>query len=179
MRKKPLYDYPTNDYPTNDYPTNKRESIMKALVVYDSVFGNTEKIAQAMASALGCEARRVTAVTPEQLAGLDALIVGSPTQAFQALKPVKAFLKGIPAGSLKGVKVAGFDTRMDVKEVNNAVLTVFARAFGYAAEPIGKQLVKKGGTQAMPPEGFIVMGEKGPLRDGELERAAAWAGQLL
>ncbi len=152
---------------------------MKALVVYDSVFGNTEKVAQAMASALGCEACRVNAVTPEQLAGLDALIVGSPTQAFQALKPVKAFLKSIPAGSLKGVKVAGFDTRMDVKEVNNAVLTAFSKAFGYAAEPIGKQLVKKGGTQAVVPAGFIVTGEKGPLRDGELERAAEWAKRVL
>lgn len=152
---------------------------MKALVVYDSAFGNTEKVAQAMAAELGCEARHVTAVTPEQLTGLDALIVGSPTQAFQALKPVKAFLKSIPAGSLRGVKVAGFDTRMDVKEVNNAVLTVFSKAFGYAAEPIGKQLVKKGGTQAMPPEGFIVTGEKGPLRDGELERAAEWAKRIL
>jgi len=152
---------------------------VKALVVYDSVFGNTEKVAQAMGAALGCEACHVTAVTPEQLTGLDVLIVGSPTQAFQALKPVKAFLKSIPAGSLKGVKVAGFDTRMDVKEVNNAVLTVFAKAFGYAAEPIGKQLVKKGGTQAIPPEGFIVTGEKGPLRDGELERAAEWAKRIL
>ncbi len=152
---------------------------MKVLVVYDSVFGNTEKVAQAMASALGCEACRVNAVTPEQLAGLDALIVGSPTQAFQALKPVKAFLKSIPAGSLKGVKVAGFDTRMDVKEVNNAVLTAFSKAFGYAAEPIGKQLVKKGGTQAVVPAGFIVTGEKGPLRDGELERAAEWAKRVL
>lgn len=152
---------------------------MKALVVYDSVFGNTEKVAQAMGAALGCEVRRATEVTPEQLTGLDALIVGSPTQAFQALKPVKAFLKSIPAGSLKGVKVAGFDTRMDVKEVNNAVLTVFAKAFGYAAEPIGKQLVKKGGTQAVPPAGFVVNGEKGPLRDGELERAVAWAQQVL
>ncbi len=151
---------------------------MKALVVYDSVFGNTEKVAQAMGTALECEARRITEVTPEQLTGLDALIVGSPTQAFQALKPVKAFLKSISVGSLKGVKVAAFDTRMDVKEVNNAVLTVFAKAFGYAAEPIGKQLVKKGGVQAVPPEGFIVNGEKGPLRDGELERAAAWAQKI-
>jgi len=152
---------------------------VKALVVYDSVFGNTDKVAQAMGAALGCEARRAIEVTPEQLAGLDVLVVGSPTQAFQALKPVKAFLKSIPAGSLKGVKVAAFDTRMDVKEVNNAVLTVFAKAFGYAAEPIGKQLVKKGGTQAVPPAGFVVNGEKGPLRDGELERAAAWAQQVL
>jgi flavodoxin I len=152
---------------------------VKALVVYDSVYGNTEKVAQAMAAALECEARRVTVVTPEELAGLDALIVGSPTQAFQPLKPVKAFLKSIPAGKLNGIKVAAFDTRMDVKEVGNAVLTVFAKLFGYAAEPIGKQLVKKGGTQAIPPEGFIVKGKEGPLRDGELERAADWARRVL
>jgi flavodoxin len=152
---------------------------VKALVVYDSVYGNTEKVAQAMAAALECEAHRVAAVTPEQLAGLDALIVGSPTQAFQPLKPVKAFLKGIPAGKLNGIKVAAFDTRMDVKKVGNAVLTVFAKLFGYAAEPIGKQLVKKGGTQAVPPEGFLVEGSEGPLQEGELERAAEWAKRVL
>jgi flavodoxin I len=152
---------------------------VKALVVYDSVYGNTEKVAQAMAAVLECEARRVTAVTAEQLAGLDVLLVGSPTQAFQPLKPVKAFLKNIPAGKLDGIKVAAFDTRMDVKEVNNAVLTFFAKLFGYAAEPIGKQLVKKGGTQAVPPAGFIVEGSEGPLKEGELERAAAWAQQIL
>ena len=152
---------------------------MKALVVYDSVYGNTEKVAQAMATALECEARRVAAVTPEQLTGLDVLIVGSPTQAFQPLKPVKAFLKGIPAGKLNGIKVAAFDTRMDVKKVGNAVLTVFAKLFGYAAEPIGKQLVKKGGTQAVPPEGFLVEGSEGPLQEGELERAAEWAKRVL
>jgi len=50
--------------------------------------GNTEKVAQAMGAALGGEVRRVTEVTPEQLAGLDALIVGSPTQKFQPLKPI-------------------------------------------------------------------------------------------
>jgi flavodoxin I len=152
---------------------------VKALVVYDSVYGNTEKVAQAMAAALECEARRVAAVTPEQLTGLDVLLVGSPTQAFQPLKPVKAFLKGIPAGKLNGIKVAAFDTRMDVKKVGNAVLTVFAKLFGYAAEPIGKQLVKKGGTQAVPPEGFLVEGSEGPLQEGELERAAEWAKRVL
>ena len=152
---------------------------MKALVVYDSVYGNTEKVAQAMAAALECEASRVAAVTTEQLASLDVLLVGSPTQAFQPLKPVKAFLKGIPAGKLNGIKVAAFDTRMDVKQVNNAVLTTLAKFFGYAAEPIGKQLVKKGGTEAVPPAGFIVEGSEGPLKEGELERATAWAQQIL
>jgi flavodoxin I len=152
---------------------------MNVLIIYDSAFGNTEQVARAMGAALGCEVRRVTEVTPEHLTGLDALVVGSPTQAFQPLKPVKAFLKSIPRGALAGVQVAAFDTRVDVQEVDSRVLTSFVRVLGYAAEPIGAQLVKKGGAQAMPPEGFFVEGKEGPLRDGELERAADWARRIL
>jgi len=151
---------------------------MKALIIYDSAFGNTEKVAQAMGAALGCEVRRVTEMTPEQLTGLDALIVGSPTQKFQPLKPIKDFLKELPAGKLTGVRVAAFDTRVALADVNSAILNVFVKLFGYAAEPIGKRLTQKGGELAMPPEGFYVAGTKGPLKDGELERAAAWAGQI-
>lgn len=151
---------------------------MKALVIYDSAYGNTEKVAQAMAEALGCEARRVTEVQPAQLTGLDALIVGSPTQKFQPLKPVKDFLKAIPAGKLNGVRVAAFDTRIALEDTNSAILNFFVKLFGYAAEPIGKRLTKKGGDLAMPPEGFYVEGTEGPLKDGELERAKAWVKQI-
>ncbi|MDX9954369.1 MAG: flavodoxin family protein [Anaerolineae bacterium] len=151
---------------------------MKALVIYDSVFGNTEKIAQAIGTSLGAQVLRVGDVKPEHLNGLTVLIVGSPTQAFQPLKPIKAFLKTLPSGSLKGVRVAGFDTRADVQEVNSRILTLFVKLFGYAAEPIAVRLVKKGGTQALPPAGFFVNGKEGPLKDGELERAAAWARQI-
>lgn len=152
---------------------------MKALIVYDSAFGNTEKVAQAMGAALGCEVRRVTEVTPEQLAGLDVLIVGSPTQKFQPLKPIKDFLKEIPAGELNGLRVAAFDTRIALDDVDSAILNFFVKLFGYAAEPIGKRLTKKGGELAMPPEGFYVAGTEGPLKDGELERAAEWARQVV
>jgi hypothetical protein len=47
--------------------------------------------------------------------------------------------------------------------------------FGYAAEPIADRLQKKGGTLVTPPEGFYVGDTEGPLLDGELERATAWA----
>ena len=151
---------------------------MKTLVVYDSAYGNTEKVAQAMAETLGCEARRVTEVQPAQLKGLDALIVGSPTQKFQPLKPVKDFLKEIPAGKLNGVRVAAFDTRIALEDTNSAILNFFVKLFGYAAEPIGKRLTKKGGDLAMPPEGFYVAGTEGPLKEDELERAAAWVKQI-
>jgi flavodoxin I len=49
---------------------------------------------------------------------------------------------------------------------------------GYAASTIAKALKKKGGQLAAPGEGFYVTGEQGPLKDGELERAADWAGRL-
>lgn len=151
---------------------------MNILIVYDSMYGNTEKIARAMGDALGAQVLRVGEVKQEQLSHVDALILGSPTQAFQPLKPVKAFLKNLPAGALKGVKVAAFDTRMDVQEVGNRLLTMLAGLFGYAAEPIDSLLVKKGGVQVLKPAGFIVGGKEGPLKEGELERAAAWAKQI-
>ena len=151
---------------------------MKALVIYDSAYGNTEKVAQAMAEALDYEARRVTEVQPAQLTGLDALIVGSPTQKFQPLKPIKDFLKAIPAGQLDGVKVAAFDTRISTEDTDSAILNFLVKLFGYAAEPIGKRLTKKGGKLAMPPEGFYVADKEGPLKKGELERAKAWAKQI-
>jgi flavodoxin len=152
---------------------------MKAMVVYDSVFGNTAQVAQAMGRALGvpegAEARRVTEVEPEQLMGLEVLIVGSPTRAFQPTPATKGLLKRIPARGLDGVTVAAFDTRFAVEDTHSAILAFLVKLFGYAAKPIADRLRKKGGDLALPPEGFIVEGTEGPLREGELERAAEWA----
>jgi len=153
---------------------------MKALVVYDSVFGNTEKVACAIRDSLGSdvEALHVGDVKHEQLTGLDYLVVGSPTRAFNPTKAITTFLKKIPGDSLKGVKVAAFDTRLATEDVNSSVLNVLVKFFGYAAKPIGDRLQKKGGNLAVPPEGFYVEGTEGPLKDGELERAAAWTKQI-
>ncbi len=54
-----------------------------------------------------------------------------------------------------------------------------ARLFGYAAGRIADSLKAKGGNLAPPPEGFIVKGNEGPLKEGELERAAGWAKGIL
>jgi len=154
---------------------------MKASVIYDSVFGNTEKVAQAIGAALGDDVPvvKVGDVTPEQVTGLDVLIVGSPTRAFSMTPATKAMIKALPAKGLAGVKVAAFDTRMDIKTVDNKVLTAMAGVFGFAAEPIAKLLKRKGGVEAGEPGGFIVLGTEGPLLEGELERAAAWASQVV
>jgi flavodoxin len=149
---------------------------MKALVVYDSVFGNTEQVAYTIRCSLGSdvEALRVGDVKHKQVAGLDYLIVGSPTRAFNPTKAITNFLKKMPRDSLNGVKVAAFDTRLDTDDVNSSVLNVFVKFFGYAAKPIADRLRKKGGTLIAPPEGFYVEDTEGPLKTGELERAAAW-----
>jgi flavodoxin I len=152
---------------------------MKYLVVYDSIFGNTEKIAQAVAGELAKAgeglAVRVSEVKTDQLAGLDLLVVGSPTRGFRPTPAVKDFLKGLPSQSLKDVQAGAFDTRVVIKEVNNAFLTIMAGIFGYAAQPIARQLAGKG-AQVLPPiEGFFVSGSEGPLNEGESQRAEEWA----
>lgn len=157
---------------------------MSILVVYDSVFGNTEKIAQAIGAALGSQGKvetlRVSAVTPEKLAGVKLLVAGSPTRQFRATAPTTSFLKGIPGGSLKGVKVAAFDTRITKSKIEGTpVLAFFVKLFGYAAAPMAKTLQKKGGELVVPPEGFFVEGTEGPLQEGELERAADWARKIF
>jgi flavodoxin len=158
---------------------------MKALVVYDSVFGNTGQIGQAIGEALGSiaevETRQVGNVKPEQLEGLDVLVVGSPTRQFKPTSATTSFLKGIPNNGLDGVKVAAFDTRFTESNIADgpAILGFFVRIFGYAAKPIADRLVKKAGVLALPPEGFYVEDIKGPLLEGELERAADWARRII
>ncbi|MBN1261231.1 MAG: flavodoxin family protein [Anaerolineae bacterium] len=156
---------------------------MKMLVVYDSFFGNTEKVAQAIGAALDSPEEvgilRVGDVKPEHLADVEILIVGSPTRGFSPSPDAKAFLKDLPNNSLKGVTVAAFDTRVKLADVNSRILPVFVKVFGYAAKPIADRLEKKGGNLALPPEGFFVADTEGPMKEGEIERAAEWAKQIL
>ncbi len=157
---------------------------MKALIIYDSAYGNTEKVARAMGEAMDSADEvavvRAGEVRPEQLRGLTLLIVGSPTQKFRPLPHVTSFVKGLPDGALQGVKVAAFDTRIPTSKVEEVrILAFFVKIFGYAAKPIADGLAKKGGELAVPPEGFYVGDTEGPLVEGELERAAQWARQIV
>lgn len=151
---------------------------MKALVVYDTFFGNTEQIARTIAEALGAEAVKADSVTSEQLAGLDLLVVGSPTRAFSASPHTKAFLKSLAPGALNGVKVTAFDTRITIEDSKSGFLTIMMKLFGWAAKGIAKRLTGKGGVLAAEPEGFAVLDSEGPLKAGELERAAEWGRRL-
>ena len=137
---------------------------MKALVVYDSTYGNTEKIAQAIGEAIAAQVLRVGQVSPSDLKGFDLVIVGSPTHGGRPTPEIQGLLKALLA--LEGVKAAAFDTRHVSK---------WTLLFGYAAPRIARGLKRNGATLIVPPEGFFVLGTKGPLKEGEIERAAGWA----
>ena len=155
---------------------------MKALVVYDSVFGHTEQVARAIGRALA-EAGEVAVVRAGEalagrLSGLEWLIAGSPTRGFRPTEALVSFLQGIPAGGLAGTRVAAFDTRLAPADIRPAFLRFIVKAGGYAAPRIAARLAKCGGSLLAPPEGFFVQDSEGPLKEGELERAAEWARRL-
>ena len=152
---------------------------MMALVVYDSEFGNTALIAKTIGDVLSAQAVRVGEVNIDDLDEMDILVVGSPTQRLTYTGGTKSFLKRIPSRGLKGKYAAAFDTRLTQKEVEETkVFNFFVRIFGYAAEPIAKELKKKGAELVCSAEGFYVQGVEGPLVEGELERAEGWAQQI-
>ncbi len=157
---------------------------MKSIVIYDSQYGNTEKIAQSVRDILAEQGEvilvRVAEYKPDLLTGVDLIIVGSPTQGFRPTQATRDFLKKIPAGQLKGLRVAAFDTRFTQANIQkNAFLASMVKLFGYAAEPIGKALQKSGGELVVPPQGFYVDNTEGPLLEGELERSADWTRKLF
>ncbi len=147
---------------------------MKVVVIYDSMYGNTEKIARAIAGELGTlgsvEIFSVGQMSPEKLQGAGLLVVGSPTQKFRHTDAIKNFLHDIPSGALKGMNAAVFDTRIPLKILKLA---------GYADKHIGNALRKKGANLIVAPQGFMVKDMQGPLAEGEIERARGWARGII
>jgi flavodoxin len=145
--------------------------LMKALIVYDSVYGNTEKIARAIGGVIIGEVKvlRAGEVNPSELESIDLLIVGSPTQGGRPTPAIQGFLDRV-SELIRGINVAAFDTRFSTRWVG---------IFGYAAGRIAGKLKGKGGTLIALPEAFFVKGKEGPLKEGELERAVSWAKEIL
>ena len=149
-------------------------SPMKALIVFDSAYGNTEKIARAVAAGLApsgdVKVLRAGEANISELESIDLLIVGSPTQGGRPTPAIQDFLNRVSEPAIKGISVAAFDTRISTRWVG---------IFGYAAGKIAGSLKAKGGTLTLSPEGFFVKGTEGPLKEGELDRAASWAREIL
>lgn len=112
------------------------------MVVYDSGFGNTKQIAQAISHALGSPENvgifPVSQVKPEQLTGLRLLVVGSPTQGGRPTPAIQDFLSKVPDHGIRGIQVAAFDTRLSARLVG---------IFGCAAGRIADGLRRKGATR--------------------------------
>lgn len=153
---------------------------MKTLIIYDSMYGNTKQIAKSIGDAITGDVKvlRIGEVSPSELESIDLLIVGSPTQGFRPTNLVQTFIDNIPGHTLRGIDVAAFDTRIPASEVRTG-LRLLMKLGGYAAKRIADALKKKGGNLVVSPEGFLVKGREGPLKEGELERAANWAKAIV
>jgi len=129
---------------------------MKAIVVYDTRYGNTEKIARAVADTLGMAgpawAVYVRDVTSEDLEEVTLLVVGSPTQVWSATGAIRSFISGLSSELAARLRAAAFDTglRMPLS--------------GSAAGKLEDALRKRGCTLAAPARRFYVTGLRGPLR---------------
>lgn len=153
---------------------------MSALIVYDSIFGNTATVAQAIAAELEqtLDVRLLPvneAAGDSDLAGVTLLVVGSPTRGFRPTPAIQEYLGRLSREALHQVEAAAFDTRIDLDTVHPAPLRWVVDVGGYAADVLQGKLAEKGCAKAAEPSGFAVTGTEGPLKDGELERARAWA----
>lgn len=169
---------------------------MRALVVYESLFGNTEAVARAVAAGLA-SSPHVGAVdvvevhdAPTRIpAGVGLVVVGGPTHAFGLTRastradavrrsttaaPARATTVGLrewldrlaPAADRLAV-AATFDTRVHRPRVP-----------GSAARAALRRLRRLGFAPASRPKTFWVDGVAGPLKAGEIDRARAWGGRL-
>jgi flavodoxin len=141
---------------------------MKTMIVFDTMFGNTEKIARAIGAALSGEVviKKADETSSADLQKIDLLLIGSPVQGGRPLKATQKFIDSLTESQVKGLKTAAFDTRMTGN---------FPKLFGWAAKRISDALKKKGVEMVVEPEGFFVKGKEGPLLEGELEKAGLWA----
>lgn len=154
---------------------------LKLLIVYDSVYGNTAKIAEALIEGSGIDREskvyKATEAALSDLENIDLLLVGSPTHGGTFTEPVKNFLGAIPAQGLQGMKAAAFDTSFD-KETQKGLAKFAIGMLGVAAPKIGEELSEKGAT-VVAAETFIVLDSEGPLQEGEVERAQGWVNELI
>jgi flavodoxin len=154
---------------------------MNILIVYDSQFGNTERIARAIAGRLeSARLLRAEEAEARDLTTCDLLIAAGPTQRQKTSPAMQAWLERLPRGVLKDVPAAAFDTRYRMSRF----LT------GSAAASIASRLKRAGARLVVPPESFFIERDVPPtgekrrhemerLEPGEEARASEWAAGIL
>lgn len=136
---------------------------MKAIVVYDTRFGNTKQVAEGIAEILNAEVINVSAIDSSTLKEYDVFVFGCPVHAWNMSSGMKKALKTLEDESFVGKRAATFDTR------------IASRFAGNAAKKIQSKLKKLGFDIAMKPVHFIVTGREGPLAEGEMDKVKAFA----
>lgn len=159
---------------------------MKAVVVYESYWGNTRAIAQAVAEGLGegAVALHTDEATVAALEGAELIVAGAPLLGFSL--PNDQIRKGLPAETSKGgpepdMSHPTLRSWIDALPKGNGRSATFETRIwwspGSAAKSAGKLLAAKGFT-SVGSERFLVTGRYGPLKDGEVDRARAWGASL-
>jgi flavodoxin len=142
---------------------------MNSIVIYGSRFGNTQRVAEAIAGVL-CERGDVRLLPAEEASAVvphagDLLVVGGPTEGHTLTPAVRQYLEALRPYGLWGVKAAAFDTRVDWPRWLS----------GSAAHPIARMLCRLSADMVGPEGSFLVTRQNPALLPGELERARAWA----
>jgi flavodoxin len=153
---------------------------MKTLIVYFSKFGNTRRVAQAIAATMkqteDAHVVGLDQLTTSDFEGVDLVVLGSPTHGFTVPEAVRSALAALPPGILAGKSVAAFDTT-----VRPWPLRLFR-----AAPKLLRQLRQLGGQPIAQPQTFFVRtsstqgtGERDLLFEGQIDRARDWAQEIL
>jgi hypothetical protein len=160
---------------------------VKAVVVYESLWGNTAAIAKAIAQGIGDGAQAPTTAeaTPEALIGTDLIVARAPVLAFHLSSDrIRASIaatpeQGAPRPDMSHPSLQSWlDTLAPGTAPCAAFDTELRGPFGKAAPTIANALQAKGYRLVEPGQGFIVTGKFGPLRGGEVQRAKDWGERL-
>ncbi len=141
---------------------------MKALVVYDSNYGNTKLVAEEVAENLGNHVRTIAVRDFEvkDMVGIELLVLGSPINGWRATDKTMKALEKFKEHDFDGIKFTTFDTR----------IKMFIH--GDAKDKLAEVIADKGGQLIAEPREFYVTGREGPLFEGELKSAADWAKEI-
>jgi len=148
---------------------------MKGLVVYDSSHGNTRQVAEAISdsmkdSGIEVDIFYVKKVGKLKAADYEFLVIGSPTKFGTMSFTTKRFLGKVKGKEWANKPFAAFDTENPEN---------IERKEGSAAEKIAEQLKEKQMRLLQPVLKSVVIGWKGPMQEGEIERVKEYAKELV
>ena len=152
---------------------------MKGIVIYDTSYGNTKKIAETISETLKASEIEVDLFDVKEVRKLNAnkynfLVLGSPTKFGTMSFAIKFFLGKVKNEEWINKSFATFDTE-NPENVEHARLE---KKEWSAAEKIAAKLIEKQMKQLLPVFKALVLGQKGPLVEGEIDRAKKYANEL-